>query len=968
MTCWSRSSRSRPAGQACLIAMLTLAASLLSARADAQSGAITGTVTQSGGGAPIAGAVVRATFLDQSANVSTTTDGSGAYTLMNLPAGSYFVYTASTTGHVNETYGGVACTGICQSTHITTGTPVVVAPGATTAGIDLALDLGGSISGRLTSAGDGAAVANTTVIAYTRAGTSTIQVGTATTNASGDYALGGLSTGTYYVMTVSAHSAGFVNEIYDDIPCVGTCLSANAVATGTQVPVALGQETPNIDFALDVGGRVSGTVTDVATGAGIQSVQVVLYTVTNGSIAYAGGASTDATGAYSIGGLATGTYYAFTQTFAGHMNEIYGNLLCPVFCSSAVATSSGTPIAVTLGATTAGRDFALSVGGSVSGTVTHAVTAAPVVGRTVTVVAVSNGAFHSSSASTNASGVYTVRGLPGGTYYAYTSGGSGLIDEIYGDVACYGFCFVSDVVSRGTPIAVTTGATTSGRDFALSPGGGISGSFTDAVTGQPIAGRVSVTLYAVTGSTLTYAGNRESTLGGYSFGGLVPGEYVLITSNNVGYIDELYNDIPCWRGNCTYATGTRVAVTAGGITSGRNFALAPAGTISGTVGESGGGAPLPGVTVQVYVRGGSTSGYFAGSVTTNAAGGYTVRGLPPGNYVAFTSNAPAHVNEIYDDIPCPTSCSSGTAIGTGTPIAVAGATIGIDFALAPRTGPPGAPSNLRASSSGAFGMQFTWSAPSLAAGGAATSYVLEAGVSPGTTVLSIPVSGTSYVASGVPPGTYYVRVRGVNTAGTGPASSEVVVRMTGSGAAPVEAPTNVTAFMSGGLLTLTWADPTTGGTPTGYVVEAGSASGAANIASVPVTSRSFTFEPVPNGYYFLRVRARNAAGVGPASVEQMIVVGGVASPPGPPTFNAVSVVGASVTLYWSAPPQGAPTSYRIEAGSAPGLSNLAVANTGTPATSVSFGNVPSGTYYVRIRAVNAIGASIVSNERILFVP
>ena len=283
-------------------------------------------------------------------------------------------------------------------------------------------------------------------------------------------------------------------------------------------------------------------------------------------------------------------------------------------------------------------------------------------------------------------------------------------------------------------------------------------------------------LYAVTGATLTYAGNRESTLGGYSFGGLLPGEYVLVSSNNVGYTDELYDDIPCWRGNCNLSSGTRVAVTTGTTTTGRDFALDLAGSISGTVTEAGTGQPLAGVTVIVYARAGTTPGYPAGSVPTNAAGGYTLRGLPPNEYVAFTSTSStlAYVNEIYDDIPCATLCSSGTALTMGTGIAVAGATTGIDFALAPRTDAPGAPSGLRAVGNGAFGMQFTWSAPPLSFGGAATSYVLEAGVSPGTTVLSIPVGGTSYVASGVPPGTYYVRVRGVNAAGTG-RLAEVVV-------------------------------------------------------------------------------------------------------------------------------------------------------------------------------------------------
>ena len=55
-----------------------------------------------------------------------------------------------------------------------------------------------------------------------------------------------------------------------------------------------------------------------------------------------------------------------------------------------------------------------------------------------------------------------------------------------------------------------------------------------------------------------------------------------------------------------------------------------------------------------------------------------------------------------------------------------------------------------------------------------TSYLLEAGTGPGLsniTVLS--VTSTSFSARGVPPGVYYLRVRGVNASGVGAPSAEL---------------------------------------------------------------------------------------------------------------------------------------------------------------------------------------------------
>jgi hypothetical protein len=85
-----------------------------------------------------------------------------------------------------------------------------------------------------------------------------------------------------------------------------------------------------------------------------------------------------------------------------------------------------------------------------------------------------------------------------------------------------------------------------------------------------------------------------------------------------------------------------------------------------------------------------------------------------------------------------------------------------------------------------------------------------------------------------------------------------------------------------------------------------------------------------------------------------------AAVPTAPTNLAASVSGLSVNLVWEAS-ANSPTQYIIQAGSAPGLSNLAQIPVSASRTSFG-GSAGSGTYYVRVVAVNADGVSTPSNE------
>lgn len=96
----------------------------------------------------------------------------------------------------------------------------------------------------------------------------------------------------------------------------------------------------------------------------------------------------------------------------------------------------------------------------------------------------------------------------------------------------------------------------------------------------------------------------------------------------------------------------------------------------------------------------------------------------------------------------------------------------------------------------------------------------------------------------------------------------------------------------------------------------------------------------------------------------------VAYRPAAPAGLVHDISGATVTLAWQAglPAQGVPTRYLLEAGSAPGLSDIFSGLDVGLQTSFAASGVPPGTYYVRVRAGNYSGLSAPSNEVAVVVP
>lgn len=182
-------------------------------------------------------------------------------------------------------------------------------------------------------------------------------------------------------------------------------------------------------------------------------------------------------------------------------------------------------------------------------------------------------------------------------------------------------------------------------------------------------------------------------------------------------------------------------------------------------------------------------------------------------------------------------------------------------------------------------------------------------------------------------------------------------------------PTNLQATVSGNTLGLSWAAPSTGGTPTGYTLVARTAPGGAVLVAIPLGNVTSFGANGPNGVYVLSIVASNASGAGPESSPVTVTLPTVPAPPGAPTALVASASGNTATFTWNPPSSGgAVANYLLAAGVTPGF---AVPLASLPLTGSSTGTVvpgvPAGTYYIRVVAQNAGGTSAPTNEAVLTV-
>ena len=629
-------------------------------------GSISGTVTEAGSGTPIASASVTI-YRAQAGQVefmgSDPAAGDGSYTVGGLPPGDYRAI-AKNSAHANELYDDILCPGGINSCFPERGAAITVVAGTDTPLIDFELAPGGSISGTVTSGGS--PVTGPNVGIYDASGNFIFNdLG----GGDGTYAVGGLPDGQYFVATRIGGTSSLANEVYDDVDCPGPAGTLGCpTRAGMPVTVTAPNNTPGIDFDLEPGGSISGTVTEAGSATGLDDIDLTIYDAKGNFVR---SASTDANGDYEARRLPSGSYRASTIFSHPYVDEVWDNVSCYGAPNGCEATD-GALITVTAPKATTGIDFALVTGGAISGTVTEQGTATPL--PNITIEFFSATGEYLGGDTTSGAGSWQVSGLPSGSYRVQTFGSAPHEDELYNGMYCPGgYC---DVVP-GTPVAVTAPATTSGIDFVLPIGGAISGTVTQDGTSAPLQG-VRVMAFDVAGKKA--GSDKTAADGSYTVGGLFTGSYYVSTVDAPSHVDELHAGIPCPGGGgfgCSATTGSAIVVTAPGVVTGIDFGLAAGGSIQGSVLDAVTLLPLGGIDPEVKIY--SATGVMLTTTETDGAGNYSTSGLPTGTYFARVTNSSGYRNLRYDGLSCADSCDPEL----GTPIVVnfPANTTGIDFRL-----------------------------------------------------------------------------------------------------------------------------------------------------------------------------------------------------------------------------------------------------------------------------------------------
>lgn len=514
----------------------------------------------------------------------------------------------------------------------------------------------GSISGTVMNEFDRLPIAHAKVFAFNAQNLITAKQYQAETDSNGGYKVDNLPQGKYIVY---ARVDSFVAEFYKN---------TNNPASAIPITVGNGAAVGDIDFYLELGGTISGMVTD-STGVGIPNAYVAATPYNSlprptwmDSLAVWGGAVTDENGYYKISTLDSGEYRVTAKivmnTFPFFQVKFYDNK---------DDYFEADPVPVNNGQEASGIDFQLDyelATGGIAGTITDA-KGDPLKGIYVFAWKHSNGdSFYnnfrgfSSLVKTDENGNYEIKHLSTGKY---------VVSAIRAEWWKFETIYYDGVSSfkDATPVPVADTITTD-IDFVFGQSadlGAISGNVTSDEDGTPVANAFVQAMwigsYAGHGSMrcrpLMFAWTDAN--GDYKIDMLQAGRYIVLVHKN-GYT-EFYDDTQ------DISKASEVEVPAGKETTGINFGIPTvpgAGSkVSGVVTKDSTGNPIEGAIVCLFpISDSPHDNAFKSKFTlfdfyatvSDANGKYMIAGIPAGKYIAVCW-AQNFIVEFYDNKLCP---------------------------------------------------------------------------------------------------------------------------------------------------------------------------------------------------------------------------------------------------------------------------------------------------------------------------
>jgi hypothetical protein len=589
----------------------------------------------------------------------------GTYIVYGLPTGHYRVAARDQgANYVPEYFDG---TGDYDSAF-----PVAVTEDQTTTGIDFSLDRYATISGYITSTG-GAPLPGVKVFAFTTPCWDNClnvpdfsMLDESITDENGHYTIVLPPVHAYVFACANCEGLNYINEWWDSVQGTGNCRDAIPVKN---VPGGL---TSDIDFSLEPGRMVSGTVT-TTLGDSLEEVEILI----SGSPcfeSYLGKADTDLNGDYTILGIPPGEVYVFadaTSEDLNYVNEWWNGAQGEPDCSLAA------PLTVPSDQDIADVDFELVDGVFVTGRITTTDNQ-PLAGVGV-------GAFLGdcqegdpcrknflSGTDSDENGYYLIQGLP--QDYVYV----GAIpykkdlhyvgrwwDGINGTVDC----------SASLPLDLSQGDA-SAVDFSLDQEGVVFGRVTDPA-GNPLPGiLMQAYLYQCGDYYLSSAYSNHD--GYYIIPGLPPENvYVAACAHCEGfdYVTQWWDSAG---GSFTCEGALAVTIQPDTITKGIDFSLEGGGSISGRVTTSE-GRPIAGAEITAFSET-CYRGDFHNTDITDEDGYYTISSLSERSFyvqaVSSTSGV-SYVSEWWDTGEGTTNCNAAT----GVAVAAGQNTTAVDFVL-----------------------------------------------------------------------------------------------------------------------------------------------------------------------------------------------------------------------------------------------------------------------------------------------